>query len=77
VADSKKEFAFQDEGSTKMKRVAGIGGVFFKSKDPAKMREWYQKHLGFKLNEYGTLTCVISEKQNHRFINIEARRRNG
>ncbi len=29
-----------------MKRVTGIGGVFFKANDPQKMKEWYQKHLG-------------------------------
>lgn len=28
-------------------RVTGIGGVFFKAKDPAKMMEWYRKHLSF------------------------------
>jgi catechol 2,3-dioxygenase-like lactoylglutathione lyase family enzyme len=28
------------------KRVTGIGGVFFKTDDPKKMREWYSKHLG-------------------------------
>ena len=39
----------------KMKRVTGIGGIFFKSKDPEKMREWYQKNLGLKTNEYGSL----------------------
>jgi predicted enzyme related to lactoylglutathione lyase len=38
-----------------MKRVTGIGGVFFKSADPAKVREWYHQHLGFKVNEYGSL----------------------
>ncbi len=27
------------------KRVTGIGGIFFKSKDPAKLGEWYAKHL--------------------------------
>jgi len=31
-----------------MKRVTGIGGVFFKSQDPAKLKEWYQKHLGIE-----------------------------
>lgn len=36
------------------KRVTGIGGVFFKSTDPAAMREWYTKHLGFSNNQYGT-----------------------
>jgi hypothetical protein len=29
-----------------MKRVTGIGGVFFKCKDPEKAKEWYQKHSG-------------------------------
>ncbi|HWO56036.1 MAG TPA: VOC family protein [bacterium] len=28
-------------------RVTGLGGVFFKAKDPARMMEWYRKHLGF------------------------------
>ncbi len=27
------------------KRVTGIGGIFFKAKDPAKLGEWYSKHL--------------------------------
>ena len=38
---------------TEMKRVTGIGGVFFKSKDPKKITEWYQKHLGLETNPYG------------------------
>lgn len=29
-----------------MKRVTGLGGVFFKSNDPKKIKEWYQTHLG-------------------------------
>jgi len=37
----------------KMKKVTGIGGVFFKCKDPKKMTEWYQKHLGLETNPYG------------------------
>jgi len=37
-----------------MKRVTGIGGIFFKCKDPAKMNAWYKKHLGFDTTEYGT-----------------------
>ncbi len=37
----------------KMKRVTGIGGVFFKSKDPKGITEWYQKHLGLDANPYG------------------------
>jgi len=38
-----------------LKRVTGIGGIFFKSKDPAKVREWYSKHLGLNTNQYGAV----------------------
>jgi predicted enzyme related to lactoylglutathione lyase len=37
------------------KRVTGIGGVFFKCKDPKKVREWYQTHLGLNTNDYGAV----------------------
>jgi predicted enzyme related to lactoylglutathione lyase len=36
-----------------MKKVTGIGGIFFKCKDPKKMSEWYKTHLGLDTNEYG------------------------
>ena len=36
-----------------MKRVTGIGGVFFKAKDPSALRAWYQKHLGIDVQEWG------------------------
>ena len=35
------------------KRVTGIGGLFFKSKDPKSSKEWYKKHLGFNTDDYG------------------------
>jgi predicted enzyme related to lactoylglutathione lyase len=38
-----------------MKKVTGIGGIFFKAKDPAKMRDWYQQHLGINTNQYGAV----------------------
>jgi catechol 2,3-dioxygenase-like lactoylglutathione lyase family enzyme len=31
-----------------MKRVTGLGGLFFKAADPKAMYEWYDKHLGIK-----------------------------
>jgi len=31
-----------------MKRVTGIGGIFFTAKDPEKLSAWYEKHLGMK-----------------------------
>lgn len=36
-----------------MKKVTGIGGVFFKCKNPKAITEWYQKHLGLNTNPYG------------------------
>jgi predicted enzyme related to lactoylglutathione lyase len=36
-----------------MKRVTGIGGIFFKTKDPAATKAWYAKHLGFDTDHWG------------------------
>ncbi len=36
-----------------MKKVTGIGGIFFKTKDPKATKEWYARHLGFDTDEYG------------------------
>jgi len=36
-----------------MKRVIGIGGLFFKAKNPEKLREWYRDHLGFNFDDWG------------------------
>ena len=37
------------------KRVKGLGGVFFKSADPAALKEWYIKHLHIDSGEHGAL----------------------
>lgn len=36
-----------------MKRVTGIGGVFFKAKDQAMMNQWYKEKLGIDMTEWG------------------------
>lgn len=36
-----------------MKKVTGIGGVFFKAKDPDMLREWYRRHLGIESEKWG------------------------
>ena len=36
-----------------MKRVTGIGGIFFKSKDPARLCAWYREHLGIDVTDWG------------------------
>ncbi|MGN6531981.1 MAG: VOC family protein [Ginsengibacter sp.] len=38
-----------------MKKVTGIGGIFFKCKDPQVMREWYKTNLGINTNQYGAV----------------------
>ena len=38
-----------------IKKVTGIGGIFFKCKDPKKMREWYATNLGLNTNQYGAV----------------------
>jgi uncharacterized protein YndB with AHSA1/START domain/predicted enzyme related to lactoylglutathione lyase len=37
----------------KPEKVTGLGGIFFKSKNPAALKEWYASHLGLTLNPYG------------------------
>lgn len=43
----------QTNKKNQMKKVTGIGGIFFKCKDPNKMKDWYNLHLGLNTNEYG------------------------
>jgi predicted enzyme related to lactoylglutathione lyase len=38
-----------------MKRVTGLGGVFFKCHDPEKMQEWYRAHLGIESGKEGAV----------------------
>ena len=36
-----------------MKRVTGIGGIFFKAKDAPALRAWYKQHLGIDVQDWG------------------------
>lgn len=61
VLDSINSWLSKDDRKTKKtdmekkKKVTGIGGIFFKSNDPAKMRDWYNTNLGLVTNDYGSL----------------------
>ena len=35
-------------------KVTGIGGIFFRSKNPKEMNEWYGKNLGLAIDDYGS-----------------------
>lgn len=43
------------ENANTIKKVKGIGGIFFKCKDPGKIKEWYKLHLGLETDQYGAL----------------------
>ncbi|MCD6068260.1 MAG: hypothetical protein K0S33_3086 [Bacteroidetes bacterium] len=45
----------QPEDAAKLKKVTGIGGIFFKCRDPKAMREWYKTNLGLSTNQYGSV----------------------
>ena len=36
-----------------MERATGIGGVFFRARDPDALRRWYAEHLGIDVQDYG------------------------
>jgi predicted enzyme related to lactoylglutathione lyase len=36
-------------------RVLGIGGVFFRARDPEALRGWYAQHLGIDMEDFGTV----------------------
>jgi predicted enzyme related to lactoylglutathione lyase len=41
--------AAQEPSTTGMQKVVGIGGVFFRARDPASLARWYKHHLGIAL----------------------------
>ena len=43
------------EVKERKKKVTGIGGIFFKSKNSKMLIAWYDKNLGLQTNEYGSL----------------------
>jgi hypothetical protein len=44
-----------------MKRVTGIGGIFFNAKDPVALRAWYRRHLGIDGQDWGGATFTWSD----------------
>jgi catechol 2,3-dioxygenase-like lactoylglutathione lyase family enzyme len=47
-----------------MKRVTGIGGIFFKARDPKRLGEWYRTHLGMDVQEYGGVIFPWASPEN-------------
>ena len=49
-----------------MTRVTGIGGIFFKCKNPEKIKQWYATHLGLDTNQYGAIFTWREENDSAR-----------
>lgn len=48
------EFATgKPENNPETPRATGLGGIFFKAKDPKALAQWYRTHLGLPTDEYG------------------------
>ncbi len=53
----KKEKKHQDDTNSSedvTPKVTGVGGIFFFSENPEKTKEWYSKHLGLEVNQWGS-----------------------
>src|SRR5689334_21889597 len=50
-----RSFLPDTDNEQSLKKATGIGGIFFKCKDPKRVREWYQTHLGLNTNQYGAV----------------------
>lgn len=49
-----------------VERVLGIGGVFFKARDPKALAAWYREHLGVAVEPeqtYGTFTSTAAREK--------------
>lgn len=56
IVDKVEALFFKDDTqkpSSEIKRVTGIGGLFFKTENPTKLKEWYKTHLGFQVDDWG------------------------
>lgn len=51
----KTMLASKQKSPQQTKKVTGIGGIFFKCKDPEKLRAWYKENLGLQTNQYGAV----------------------
>jgi predicted enzyme related to lactoylglutathione lyase len=46
-----------------MAKVTGLGGIFFKSRDPAALAAWYAQHLGLDIEDWGGARFAEDEQR--------------
>jgi hypothetical protein len=49
-----------------MERVTGIGGIFFKTRDPEALQRWYAEQLGVPVDAHGGITFTWDDPQHPR-----------
>jgi predicted enzyme related to lactoylglutathione lyase len=50
-----KTLLAEEDKTPAIRKVTGIGGIFFKCRDPKKVRDWYKTNLGLQTNAYGAV----------------------
>ena len=55
-----------------MKRVTGIGGIFFKAKDAPALQAWYKRHLGIDVQEWGGAAFTWTDAEGKPFAGTTA-----
>jgi predicted enzyme related to lactoylglutathione lyase len=55
-----------------MKRVTGIGGIFFKAKDPSSLQAWYKRHLGIDVQPWGGAAFTWTDGEGNPFAGTTA-----
>jgi predicted enzyme related to lactoylglutathione lyase len=58
-------FPTQDHSEVNMKRVTGIGGIFFKAKDAPALQAWYKRHLGIDVQAWGGTAFHWTDSEGH------------
>jgi predicted enzyme related to lactoylglutathione lyase len=54
MAEQKKQSNESLSQQDRTPKVTGIGGIFFFSENPEKIKEWYSRNLGLEVNQYGS-----------------------
>jgi predicted enzyme related to lactoylglutathione lyase len=54
------DFSTDQSKESRMERVVGIGGIFFKARDPKALAEWYRQHLGMPVGTESTDAALTS-----------------
>jgi predicted enzyme related to lactoylglutathione lyase len=53
-----------------MTRVTGIGGIFFKARDPDGLRAWYRTHLGLEIQEWGGVAFQVPSQGEREAVTV-------